>query len=80
MDRPGVPALAQVISLIATALLLSLLLPRYGIIGAAIASVIAYGSTFLIMVAYLTACLKVNIRNLFPTSADWKELLAAVHY
>src|SRR5437867_2935340 len=80
MDRPGVPALAQIISLIATALLLFILLPRYGIIGAAIASVIAYGSTFVIMVAYLTACLKANIRTLFPTSADWKELLAAVHY
>ena len=44
LDRPGIPAICESAGLVVTVALLFLLLPRLGIVGAAIASLVAYAS------------------------------------
>jgi Na+-driven multidrug efflux pump len=72
--------MAEIFSLIATVLLLYLLLPRYGITGAAVASVIAYATTFFIMVFYMVTRAGLKYRALFPTVADWKTLWGVMSF
>jgi O-antigen/teichoic acid export membrane protein len=51
LGKPGLPSIAEGVSVIVTALGLYLLVPRYGYIGAAIVSSIAYTVSFLVMLA-----------------------------
>jgi O-antigen/teichoic acid export membrane protein len=58
IGRPGVPAIAEGIGLVATVALLLLLLPALGIVGAAIASLAAYSvvaGAYVVMIAYQPA-------------------------
>jgi O-antigen/teichoic acid export membrane protein len=80
INRHDIPIMAEIFSLIATVLLLYLLLPRYGITGAAVASVIAYATTFFIMVFYMVTRAGLKYRALFPTVADWKTLWGVMSF
>jgi O-antigen/teichoic acid export membrane protein len=80
MNRPGTAAGAELGSLATTVLLLYFLLPRYGITGAAVASVIAYATTFVIMAVCLAKQSELGIRALLPTGGDLKALLAAASF
>ncbi len=74
MNRPGVPALAEVFSLIITVLLLSVLLPRYGVTGAAISSAIASAVTSGIMAGHLVRRGSLRFGALLPSAADGRLL------
>jgi enterobacterial common antigen flippase len=78
MNRPGLPALAELCSLGMTALLLYFLLPRYGIMGAAVASVAAYATTFGIMAAGLAKHSRLCLRTFFPTTSDFRAILEGI--
>jgi O-antigen/teichoic acid export membrane protein len=64
LGRPGLPSIAEGISMAVTALGLLVLVPRYGYIGAAIVSSIAYTISFLVMLWLVHSLLKLNIREL----------------
>ena len=49
LGRPGLPSVAEGLSMIVTAIGLYLLVPRYGYIGAAIVSTVAYTFSFVVM-------------------------------
>jgi enterobacterial common antigen flippase len=78
MSRPGVPALAELCSLGMTVLLLYFLLPRYDIMGAAVASVAAYAITFCIMATGLAKHSKLCLRIFLPTTGDFRVILEGV--
>ena len=72
MGDPLLSSKAEFISLSITVLSLSLLLPRYQIVGAAWASLLAYGSTLLFIAVCLNKYLKIHYRTFFlPTRNDW---------
>jgi O-antigen/teichoic acid export membrane protein len=76
MGRPGLPSIAEGVSVFVTAIGLYLLIPRYGYIGAAIVSTIAYSLSFVIMVVLANRYLGITLRTLFvpghrpPVSRD----------
>jgi O-antigen/teichoic acid export membrane protein len=64
LGKPGLPSIAEGFGMLVTALGLYLLLPRYGYIGAAIVSSIAYTSSFAAMLLLGHRSLGLNIRTL----------------
>jgi O-antigen/teichoic acid export membrane protein len=64
LGRPGLPSCAEGISMGITAIGLYLLVPRYGYIGAAIISSIAYTISFLVMLVLAHRLLGINLRVL----------------
>lgn len=71
IGKPRWPMVAEFFGLIATAGLLALLLPRYQIMGAAVASLLAYALTLLVLLRLVARETGVSIsRCLVPTAAD----------
>lgn len=64
LGRPGLPSIAEGISMGVTGVGLYILVPRYGFVGAAIVSTIAYTITFCTMVGLNHALLGVTLRDL----------------
>jgi O-antigen/teichoic acid export membrane protein len=64
LGRPGLPSIAECVSMAVTAVGLYLLIPRYGYIGAATVSTIAYSISFLLMLGLAHRILGLRIRDL----------------
>jgi O-antigen/teichoic acid export membrane protein len=64
LGRPGLPSIAEGVSMVITAVGLYILVPRYGYIGAAIVSSIAYTASFLIMLVIAKMFLGLRLRSL----------------
>jgi O-antigen/teichoic acid export membrane protein len=64
LGRPGLPSCAEGISVAITAIGLYLLVPRYGYIGAAVVSSIAYTVSFAVMLALAHRLLNLKLRDL----------------
>ena len=64
LGRPGLPSIAEGVSMAVTAVGLYLLVPRYGYIGAAIISSIAYTTSFLLMLVLAQKHLGLSLRTL----------------
>jgi O-antigen/teichoic acid export membrane protein len=69
LGKPAVPSYAEGFGTIVTIFALYLLLPRYGFVGAAIASTFAYGVSFVFILLFCELRLQINLRELFWTSA-----------
>lgn len=79
IGRPDVASKAELAGLIATCGTLALLLPRYGVYGAAIASLVAYASIQAYLAARATTILGTNLKSLcLPTRSDLLALRSAV--
>lgn len=65
LGRPGLSAVAEGVSMAVTAIGLVMLVPRYGYIGAAIVSSLAYTISFLIMLVLAHRLLGLSLRTLF---------------
>jgi O-antigen/teichoic acid export membrane protein len=63
--HPEVVALSALVSLAVTILMDVLLIPRHGILGAAVASTAAYVSEFVVIASYFTHCAKLTWRESF---------------
>lgn len=64
LGRPGLPSCAEGVSMAVTAIGLYMLVPRYGYIGAAIISSVAYTVSFLLMLGLAHRLLGVSLRDL----------------
>jgi O-antigen/teichoic acid export membrane protein len=64
LGRPGLPSVAEGVSMAVTAVGLYLLVPRYGYIGAAIVSSISYTLSFLVMTVLAHKLLDLPLRTL----------------
>jgi O-antigen/teichoic acid export membrane protein len=78
MSRPGVPAAAEAASLAVAALLLWLLIPRYGLMGAATATLAANAAGFALMALWLARCEGVGGHGILPRPDDVRGLRALV--
>ncbi len=65
LGRPGLPSIAEGVSMGITALGLYFLVPRYGYVGAAIVSTIAYTVSFTVMLFIMRKALGLHLRSLF---------------
>jgi O-antigen/teichoic acid export membrane protein len=65
LGRPGLPSCAEGVSIAVTAIGLYLLVPRYGYIGAAVVSSVAYTVSFVVMLGMAHQLLGLNIFELF---------------
>jgi O-antigen/teichoic acid export membrane protein len=70
MGKPGLPSYPEGIAMGATALGLFLLVPRYGYIGAAIVSSVAYTVSLGLMLVLCATKMKLGLRDLLFTSHD----------
>jgi len=64
LGKPGIPSVAEGISTVVTAVGLYLFVPRYGYIGAAAISTVAYTISFLLMLGFVRQLLGLRIRDL----------------
>jgi len=79
LGRPGLPSIAEGVSMVVTAIGLYLLVPRYGYIGAAIISSIAYTTSFLLMLVLAHNQLGLSLRTLLVGGELAPELFANPH-
>jgi O-antigen/teichoic acid export membrane protein len=73
LGRPGLPSCAEGVSMAVTAIGLYLLVPRYGYVGAAIISSVAYTLSFLLMLGLAHRLLGLSLRDLLsgvPRAAE----------
>jgi len=70
IGRPGLSSVAEGVSVFVTAMGLFLLVPRYGYIGAAIVSSVAYTISFLMMVVLVHRKLGLSLRNLLISDSQ----------
>jgi O-antigen/teichoic acid export membrane protein len=68
LGKPAVPSYAESFGTLVTFAALYLLLPRYGFVGAAIASSFAYGASLVFILMFCRLRLGVSLRELFGTS------------
>ena len=68
LDQPALPSYAEGCSLIATAACLYVLVPRYGFVGAAVASTLAYTSSFVVTLLLFGSRLGLGWRELMGIS------------
>jgi O-antigen/teichoic acid export membrane protein len=74
LGRPGLPSCAEGIGMAVTAVGLYLLVPRYGYIGAAIVSSIAYSVSFLVMLILAHSLLGLSLRDLLVAERGHGEV------
>jgi O-antigen/teichoic acid export membrane protein len=73
-NRPLTPSTAEIVSLVVTALALSLLLRTYGPLGAAWASLVAYSVTCGFLLSRVYTQLGISPRDLLePNRQDWRD-------
>jgi O-antigen/teichoic acid export membrane protein len=78
LGRPGLPSCAEGASMAVTAIGLYLLVPRYGYIGAAIVSSVAYTFSFLLMLGLSHRLLGLKFRDLLVRGKDSPPTLMGV--
>lgn len=79
IGRPEIGSKAEVVGLLVTVAALAVLLPRYGVYGAAVASVLAYGSSHLYLTRKAVIVLGVDPKSLcVPTRDDVAALRHAL--
>jgi Na+-driven multidrug efflux pump len=66
LGRPSIPSRAEMTGLVVTAVSLAVLLPVMGMMGAAVASLLSYGVTFLVVTVGLVRSENLRLRCLFP--------------
>jgi len=76
LGRPRGPLYAHVFALPITAGMLYLLLPRLGILGAALASLVAYLVVLSINLSFIFGAVHLRVRDLVPRAADVREIVA----
>ena len=77
LGKPKLVLLTQVVGLIFTIILLLVLMPRYNIIGAAIASTVSYFSITVLNLTLLTWMSKIGWTNfIVPNSEDFRMMLS----
>lgn len=75
--RPELVSASHVVGLVVTVGALAALLPRYGPYGAAIASLLSYGTTQVFLLRRTVATFGMTVRSLIvPTHEDWDALRA----
>lgn len=74
-NRPGSQSVAELAALIVTAAALVVLLPRIGVVGAAVASVLAYATRAALQIRVLRA---EQVRGLVPRMRDFSEVVRLV--
>ena len=78
IDRPEIGSAAELLGLGVTAISLLALLPAYGMYGAALASLLAYGASHLYLLRRATAVFATDFRSLcVPTRGDVTALVRA---
>ena len=76
IDRPGIGSAAETLGLVVTVVSLVALLPRYGMYGAAIASLCAYSASHAYLLVKALAVFGADVRALcIPTRADAEAVL-----
>jgi O-antigen/teichoic acid export membrane protein len=65
LGHPGLPSIAEGVSMVITAVGLYLFIPRYGYVGAAAVSTVAYTVSFVILLGIARTKLKIEIGSLF---------------
>jgi len=71
LERPTLPAIAEVIALTVTVPLLLVLLPRFQVIGAAVISLMSYGMTLVLLLSLVFRAMKLNpVQILVPRRSD----------
>lgn len=79
LDRPGVPAVGQGISLVLTVILLWVLLPLMGVLGAALTSLVAYVVTFVYQLYILQRSMQFGWKDMLPNKQDCRRLWRAAY-
>jgi O-antigen/teichoic acid export membrane protein len=75
IDRPDIASKGELVGLVVTVAALSALLPRYGVLGAALASLLAYGSIHLYLTRQAVVILGTDLKSLcVPTRDDLAAL------
>lgn len=74
MNMPGVPAIAELAGLLTIGVLLFFLLPTYEILGAAVASLVGYFISYVVLVVFLKRHLT-NQNGLLPVWEDVRAVL-----
>jgi O-antigen/teichoic acid export membrane protein len=78
VDRPQIGSAAELLGLVVTAVSLVALLPRYGMYGAALASLLAYGASHAYLLRKAAVMFDDEFRALcVPTRADAEAMLRA---
>jgi O-antigen/teichoic acid export membrane protein len=78
IDRPEIGSTAELLGFAVTAISLVALLPRYGMYGAAIASLLAYGASHLYLLRRAMSIFGTGFRSLcIPTRSDVAALMRA---
>jgi peptidoglycan biosynthesis protein MviN/MurJ (putative lipid II flippase) len=81
LGRPEVGSTSELIGVLVTVVALALLLPRYGVFGAAAASLLAYTSSHVYLLRQVRPILGGGPKDLFvPTGDDVKALRSALHH
>jgi O-antigen/teichoic acid export membrane protein len=70
LGKPVVPSYAEGLGTLVTIAALYFLLPRYGFVGAAIASTLAYGTSFVFVLLFCELRLQISLRQLFGISPE----------
>ena len=75
IDRPDIASKGELVGLVVTVAALSALLPRYGVLGAALASLLAYGSIHVYLTRKAVVILGTDLKSLcVPTYDDLAAL------
>ena len=75
IDRPDITSKGELVGLVVTVAALSVLLPRYGVLGAALASLLAYGSIHVYLTRQAVVILGTDLKSLcVPTHDDLAAL------
>lgn len=74
LNKPLVPSVAQLLAAVVTVASLALLLPRYGILGAAIASCLAYATATAYLLRSTSRVVGLPLSAIVPARSDFKVL------
>jgi O-antigen/teichoic acid export membrane protein len=78
IDRPDITSKGELVGLVVTVAALSVLLPRYGVLGAAVASLLAYGSIHVYLARQARIIIGTDLKSLcIPTHDDLAALRRA---
>jgi O-antigen/teichoic acid export membrane protein len=78
IDRPDITSKGELVGLAVTVAALAALLPRYGVLGAAVASLLAYGSIHVYLAQQARVIIGTDLKSLcIPTRDDLAALRRA---
>jgi O-antigen/teichoic acid export membrane protein len=80
LDRPLDSGIAEMLGLTVTVVSLAVLLPALGIMGAAVASLLAYASGTVWMLRRTTRALEISIASVFLPAAGVRRMVRPAHW